>query len=180
MFKGHLPIQRSEEIKYAAKRTMEWRRRSRMIGNKDREEQKRIMGLKSGYLTMKREFRFIKKRGYDFSNRIKPKQVWRRRIPEENKRNSEAEMKSGRFGLRDEVLKKLKETEVVPKFNSEMRGNQYEDELFRIKDLDVNTLIMPELRSKSVTDTKYAAFLEKNHQRKAYEKMKMFLNNETI
>ena len=58
--------------KDAAKRTMEWRRRSRLIWNKDREERKRIMGLKSGYLTMKREFRFIQKKGYDFSDRLKP------------------------------------------------------------------------------------------------------------
>ena len=68
---------------------------------------------------------------------------------------------------------------MVPKFNSEMRGDTYGDEVFRVRNLDVNTLIMSELKSKSGMDTKYAAYLEKNHQRKAYEKMKMFLNNET-
>jgi len=160
---------------------MEWRRRSWLIWNKDREERKRIMGLKSGYLAMKREFQYIKKKGYDFSNRMKPKPVWQRQNSNTrgSERKSETKLKGGRFGLRDEVLKKLKETEVVPKFNSEIRGEKSEDEESRVKDFDVNALIMPELRSKSGVDTKYAAYLEKNHQRKAYEKMKMFLNNET-
>src|SRR5436309_180498 len=66
---GSFANARPRRDKEAAKSTRKWKQRSLLPWNSGREEQKRIMGLKSGYMAMKRAFKYIKKSGYRFGGR---------------------------------------------------------------------------------------------------------------
>jgi hypothetical protein len=125
--------------------------RNRDLWNKDLEERKRIMGMKSGYLVMKKEYEYSKKKGIGFRKNKFP------RPPKLRKSSGE---KVGGFHLRDEAIEKLKQ----------MDGD--------LKDLNIDSVVLEELRGKADPDENYKLFVERNHPRNATEKMRHFLTDE--
>jgi Mitochondrial ATPase expression len=162
------------------KQKKQWKIRSREPWNKDREERKRILGMKSGYLAMKKEFEYLKRKGYYFGQKQETRPRWKTSGLSKSAPRGGQGRYVGRFHLRNELLERLKQTEVVPEVQTQMRDEKYLHEtLEEVKDLDIDSVLLEGLRGKIKPDERYKLYVERNHYRKAAEKMQNFLNDES-